>query len=82
MNFVISEKGINDKDNLLNNITKYPKLIAKLIYLTITRPHISFTVQTLSQFMHSPGKSHLNIAMRVLRYLKQNPGSGISISKS
>lgn len=41
--------------------------------MTITRPYISFTFQYLSQFMHSPRKSHLNVTFHVLRYLKQNP---------
>lgn len=68
--------------NLLVNITKYQNLIGKLIYLPITRTYISFTVQTLSQFIHSPRKSHLNVAFRGLRYLKQNPGKGINNVKS
>lgn len=32
--------------------------------------------------MHIPKKSHLNIALRLLRYLKSNHGQGISVSKS
>ncbi|GJT82046.1 ribonuclease H-like domain-containing protein [Tanacetum coccineum] len=48
-----------DKDPLLDNITDYQKLMGKLIYLTNTRPDISYTVHCLSQFMHSPLKSHL-----------------------
>lgn len=38
-------------------------------------------MQTLSEFMNIPRKSHLNVAFRVLRHLKQNPGMGVSISK-
>lgn len=34
----------SDKDKLLPNITEYQKLVGKLIYLTITRPDISFAV--------------------------------------
>lgn len=74
--------GQNDNDYLLQNITEFQKLIGKLIYLTITRPDIAYTVQTLSQFMHSPRKSHLDIAFRLLRYLKLNPGCGVRILKS
>ncbi|XP_052622644.1 uncharacterized protein LOC111911314 [Lactuca sativa] len=36
----------------------------------------------LSQFMHKPHKSHLNITFRLLRYLKGSPGKGVSIAKS
>lgn len=81
-NAVIKKDGVNDSDNLLTNITEFQKLIGKLIYLTITRPDISYAVQTLSQFMHSPRKSHLDVAFRVLRFLKQNPGKGVKIVKS
>lgn len=35
-------------DSFLENITDFQKLIEKLIYLTITRPDISYYVQVLS----------------------------------
>ncbi|KAI3753423.1 hypothetical protein L2E82_25475 [Cichorium intybus] len=82
VNVTVSSSGSNDKDDLLENITEYQKLVGKLIYLTNTRPDISFTVQTLSQFMHAPRKSHLKVAIRVLRYLKLCPGKGVLVSKS
>ena len=53
-----------------------------MIYLTVTRPDVAYAVQILSQFMHKPYKYHLNIAFRVLRYLKNNPGKGINIQKN
>ncbi|PWA97255.1 ribonuclease H-like domain-containing protein [Artemisia annua] len=71
-----------DTDPLLDNITEYQKLIGKLIYLTHTRPDISYVVHCLSQFMHSPLKSHLKIALKVLRYLKSSPGMGVHITKN
>nr|GEU36285.1 ribonuclease H-like domain-containing protein [Tanacetum cinerariifolium] len=60
-----------DDDPLLDNITDYQKLIGKLIYLTNTRPDIAYTVSCLSQFMHSPLKSHLKNASKVIKYLKR-----------
>ncbi|GJU67257.1 ribonuclease H-like domain-containing protein [Tanacetum coccineum] len=68
-------------DPVLDNVTEYQKLIGKLIYLTHTRPDISYSVHCLSQFMHKPLKSHLKIALKVLRYLKNNPGIGVHIVK-
>nr|GEV99078.1 ribonuclease H-like domain-containing protein [Tanacetum cinerariifolium] len=68
-------------DPVLDNVIEYQKLIGKLIYLTHTRPDISYSVHCLSQFMHKPLKSHLKIALKELRYLKGCPGKGIHIVK-
>ncbi|GJX51637.1 ribonuclease H-like domain-containing protein [Tanacetum coccineum] len=70
-----------DVDKVLDNISKYQRFIGKLIYLTHTRPDISYLVHCLSLFMHKPLRSHLKITLRVLRYLKGNPGKGIHIVK-
>ncbi|GKC37988.1 ribonuclease H-like domain-containing protein [Tanacetum coccineum] len=72
----------SDNDPLLNSITDYQKLMGKLIYLTNTRPNISYVVHCLSQFMHSPLKSHLKIAFKIFRYLKSCLGLGIHIVKN
>ena len=77
---ISNEPTINDP--VLDNITEYQKLVGKLIYLTHTRPDISYAVHCLSQFMHKPLKSHLKITLKVLRYLKGSPGRGIHIVKN
>ncbi|GJV57641.1 ribonuclease H-like domain-containing protein [Tanacetum coccineum] len=78
---VISNEA-TDNDPILDNIIDYQKLMGKLIYLTNTRPDISYVVYCLSQFMHSSLKAHLKIAFKILRYLKSCPGLGIHFSKS
>ncbi|XP_018626936.1 secreted RxLR effector protein 161-like [Nicotiana tomentosiformis] len=46
----------------------------------MTRPDISFSVQTFSQFLQKPKKSHMEALLRIVRYLKQQPGERILLS--
>lgn len=58
----------------------YRRLVGRLVYLTITRPELSYIVHVLAQFMHQPLKKHWYGALRVVRYLKGSPGQGILLS--
>ncbi|XP_075080686.1 secreted RxLR effector protein 161-like [Nicotiana tabacum] len=51
--------------------------MGRLLYLTITRPDISFAVQTLSQFMQRPKESYMEAALKIVRYIKEAPGIGL-----
>jgi len=62
---------------LLPDPTRYRRLIGRLIYLTITRPDLTYAVHILSQFMQAPREDHIEAARRVLRYLKGTAGQGI-----
>jgi Reverse transcriptase (RNA-dependent DNA polymerase) len=44
----------------LKDIHLFQRLIGKLIYLTVTRPNMSFVVSQISKFMHSPRSPHLD----------------------
>ncbi|XP_038986484.1 uncharacterized mitochondrial protein AtMg00810-like [Phoenix dactylifera] len=70
----------NTDEDLLIDPTSYRRLIGKHLFLTTTRPDISYSVGKLNQFMDKPAKAHMNAAYRVLRYIKQNPGQGLYFS--
>ncbi|KAA3467751.1 Integrase, catalytic core [Gossypium australe] len=52
-----------------------------LIYLTLTRPDISYIVGVVSQYMQNPKKQHLEVVRRVLRYVKGTLDYGLLYKK-
>ncbi|XP_048235649.1 uncharacterized mitochondrial protein AtMg00810-like [Ricinus communis] len=69
---------LNDESgDLLLDPNVYRRLLGKLLYLTIRRPDLSYAVQCLSQFMSSPRKPHIEVALHVVRYLKRSPAKGL-----
>jgi hypothetical protein len=71
-----------DEGDCLVDPSTYRRFIGRLLYLTITRPDISYPVQVLSQFMDKPSKSQLTAAQKVLRYIKSASGQGLLLSAS
>ncbi|XP_018842683.2 uncharacterized mitochondrial protein AtMg00810-like [Juglans regia] len=71
-----------DDSNLYEDVSGYRRLIGRLLYLTITRPDLAYSVQVLSQFLAKPAVSHYQAAIRVLRYLKATLGQGLFFSSS
>lgn len=67
---------------MYEDVSKYQRMVGKLLYLTITRPDIAFAVQLLSQFMQRPKLSHWKAALRVIRYIKLEPGKGLFMSSN
>ena len=70
-----------DKSAAYTDISTYRRLIGRLLYLTTTRPYITFIVQQLSQFLSKPTQVHYQAACRVIRYLKGSPGRGLMFSR-
>ncbi|KAE8727262.1 hypothetical protein F3Y22_tig00005678pilonHSYRG00069 [Hibiscus syriacus] len=55
------------EDHLLEDKSIFQRLVGRLIYLTHTRPDITFAVNHLSRFMlmQEPNKSHMEAALRL-----------------
>ncbi|CAM8976219.1 unnamed protein product [Rhodiola kirilowii] len=55
----------------------YRSIVGALQYVTITRPEISYSVNRVCQFMHSPSDHHWAAVKRILRYLKGTIDDGL-----
>ena len=77
------EKGLKlsaKSDSPSVDDTTYRQLVGSLIYLSATRPDISFAVSYISHFMTTPKADHWMVAKRVLRYVKGTSDYGLLYS--
>ncbi|XP_019077634.1 uncharacterized mitochondrial protein AtMg00810-like [Vitis vinifera] len=65
----------------LKDATMYRQLVGSLLYLTLTRPDISYAVGVMSQYMQNPKKPHLEAVRRILRYVKGTIDYGLLYKK-
>ncbi|KAL0549390.1 hypothetical protein IC582_013872 [Cucumis melo] len=72
----------NSDDQVPVDKEQYRRLVGKLIYLSRTRPDISFAVSVVSQFMQAPYEKHMEAVNRILRYLKNTPGKRLIFRKT
>ncbi|RVW79103.1 Retrovirus-related Pol polyprotein from transposon RE1 [Vitis vinifera] len=66
-----------EEGDLLADPSLYRKLVGSLVYLTITRPDISFVVQQVSQFLQTPRHLHLAVVRRIIRYVQGTSTRGL-----
>ena len=65
----------------LEDTRMYRQLVGSLLYLTLTRPDISYAVGVVSRHMQNPKKPHLEAVKRILRYVKGTLDYGILYQK-
>ena len=61
---------------------KYQRMVGKLIYISHTRPDIAYAMGIMSKFMHVPQMQHMDVVIRILRYLEGTIGRGIAFRKN
>ncbi|XP_043694033.1 uncharacterized mitochondrial protein AtMg00810-like [Telopea speciosissima] len=71
-----------DDSTPLPDVGRFQRLAGRLIYLTITRPDITYAVSYISQFMHAPTKGNMNLVNRILSYVKSCPRRGILMGRN
>ena len=71
-----------DDGDILEDPSLFRRLVGRLLYLTITRPDLVYSIQKFSQFVSNPRKPHLDAAYRILAFLKSSPGKGILLSSN
>nr|XP_016434873.1 PREDICTED: uncharacterized mitochondrial protein AtMg00810-like [Nicotiana tabacum] len=57
-----------DEEGKLVDEPKYRKIIGSLLYLTVSRPDIMFSVYRCARFQEAPKESHLTVVKRIFRY--------------
>lgn len=77
---VQNQKLLKTDGELLEDKEMYRSLVGRLMYLTITRPDITFAVNKLCQFSSAPRTSHLTAVYKVLQYIKGTIGQGLFYS--
>eukprot|EP00253_Pinus_taeda_P015570 PITA_15570 len=64
-------------DTPLFDNTLYRQLVGSLLYLTHSRPNLSYAVGAVSRYMQEPHELHWNAAKRILRYVQGTITFGI-----
>ena len=70
-----------DIEGVLLNETYYKQIVGSLMYLTTSRPYLMFVVSLLSRYISRPTDMHLQVAKRVMRYIKGTAEFGIYYKK-
>ena len=65
----------------LEDPTIYRQLVGSLIFFTMRRPDIAFTVGVVSRYMQKPRNFHLELVQRIVKYVKGTLDYGLLYKK-
>ena len=74
-------KLTKDENGSSVNQTLYRSMIGSLLYLTISRPNIYFSVEVCARYQANPKEFHLAAVKRIIRYVNGTTDFGIWYSK-
>ena len=74
-------KIMKDERGVEVDSTLFKRIVGSLMYLSATRPDMMYAISLISRFMEQPTELHLNVAKRVLRYLKGTMSFGLFYRK-
>jgi len=78
----LATKVTNVADTPLSDVTGYRSIVGALQYLTLTRPDISFAVNSVCQYMHCPTVRHMHDVKRILRYVHGTVNQALQIKSN
>jgi uncharacterized membrane protein YciS (DUF1049 family) len=71
-----NQLGVDASGNMVDQ-KLYQSMIGSLLYVTVSRPDVMFSVCKCARFQASPRESHLKATKRILRYLKGTHDIGL-----
>ncbi|XP_057863759.2 secreted RxLR effector protein 161-like [Cryptomeria japonica] len=78
--FLSGVKLEDGQDTPLVDCTLYRQLVGSLLYLTHSRPDLSYAVGVVSKYMYEPHELHWKVAKRILHYVQGTPSYEIHYS--
>ncbi|XP_068657998.1 uncharacterized mitochondrial protein AtMg00810-like [Aristolochia californica] len=67
---------------LFSDVTRYREVVGSLVYLTVTRPDITYVVHVVNQFASAPRTAYWTTVLRILRYLRDTLHHGLLLSSA
>ncbi|XXG45853.1 hypothetical protein AAC387_Pa02g0824 [Persea americana] len=77
----VNHRLSKDEGTLIDDPRSYREMVGSLIYVTISRPDLAYSVGIVSQFIQSPRKPHVDVVKRILRYVKGTVSEGVFYKK-
>ena len=59
----------------------YRSMIGSLLYLTASRPNISYNVRVCARYQANPKESHITVVKRIIKYVKTTSNFGVWYDK-